>query len=79
MKKNENKPKRGQVWPIKKTKTFFCASSDIRTNFFQLFNLWEMKSRFLPKKFYNIDNSGQSYKQFTMVIYESRVKIWAIF
>ena len=34
---------------------------------------------FLQKMFYNINYCGQSYKHFTLVIYNSRVVIWGIF
>ena len=39
----------------------FCAGSDIRTNYIQFLNLG--KSRFPPKRFYNINNWPREQKQ----------------
>ena len=60
------------------------SSSSLKreTNEYQNFNyffLWEKENKLYSDVWVNYETSGQSYKHFTLVNYNSGVIIWGIF
>ena len=73
---DENRQKEAGVGPY--SKIVFYFSKKLLLLLLQLRRKTEFENydKVLPQMLYKIDSSGQSYEQYMIVIYESRVVIW---